>query len=121
MHLRSHLAALAIPESRKDSIYLTKIAEQAGHYEETVESMRRIASSNQELTVEGIVSSIEQEEKLKGNEAQAQTLKAYRVKIESELTKIYEDILNILNKHLTPSAASGESEASYYKAISDYC
>ncbi|KAF8887440.1 14-3-3 domain-containing protein, partial [Gymnopilus junonius] len=119
----------------EDSVYLAKIAEQAGRYEETVESMRRIASSNQELTVEGrnllsvayknaisarqaswrIISSIEQEEKLKGNEAQAQTLKAYGVKIESELAKIYEDILDILNKHLTPSAASGESEASYYK------
>ncbi|KAI9455221.1 hypothetical protein BJY52DRAFT_1122114 [Lactarius psammicola] len=41
-----------MPESREDSIYLTKLAEQAERYEEMVENMKRIASSDQELTVE---------------------------------------------------------------------
>ena len=38
--------------SREDSVYLAKLAEQAERYEEMVENMKRVASSNQELTVE---------------------------------------------------------------------
>ena len=102
---------------------------------EMVENMKRVASSDQELTVEErnllsvayknvigarraswrIVSSIEQKEESKGNEAQVQMIKGYREKIESELAKICEDILDVLDKHLIPSAASGESKVFYHK------
>ena len=61
-----------------------------------------------------IVLSIEQKEKSKGNEDQVSLIKGYREEIESELAKIYKDILDILNKHL-PSAASVESKVFYYK------
>jgi hypothetical protein len=37
-------------------------------------------------------------------------IKGYREKIEGELAKICEDILDVLDKHLIPSAASGESK-----------
>jgi 14-3-3 protein epsilon len=40
-------------------------------------------------------------------------IKGYRDKIESELAKICEDILDVLDKHLIPSAASGESKVFY--------
>jgi 14-3-3 protein epsilon len=100
-----------------------------------VENMKRVASSDQELTVEErnllsvayknvigarraswrIVSSIEQKEESKGNEAQVSMIKGYREKIESELAKICEDILEVLDKHLIPSAASGESKVFYHK------
>ena len=140
-------------QSREDSVYLAKLAEQAERYEgayllihylmhsdlippsEMVENMKRVASSDQELTVEErnllsvayknvigarraswrIVSSIEQKEESKGNEAQVQMIKGYREKIESELAKICEDILDVLDKHLIPSAASGESKVFYHK------
>ena len=102
---------------------------------EMVENMKRVASSDQELTVEErnllsvayknvigarraswrIVSSIEQKEESKGNEAQVAMIKGYREKIESELAKICEDILDVLDKHLIPSAASGESKVFYHK------
>ena len=145
-----------MPESREDSVYLAKLAEQAERYEgvchvseqwailcglpplilsEMVENMKRVASSDQELTVEErnllsvayknvigarraswrIVSSIEQKEESKGNEAQVSMIKGYREKIESELAKICEDILDVLDKHLIPSAASGESKVFYHK------
>ena len=85
--------------------------------------MKRVASSDQELTVEErnllsvayknvigarraswrIVSSIEQKEESKGNEAQVSMIKGYREKIESELAKICEDILEVLEKHLIHS------------------
>jgi len=129
-----------MPESREDSVYLAKLAEQAERYEEMVENMKRVASSDQELTVEErnllsvayknvigarraswrIVSSIEQKEESKGNEAQVSMIKGYREKIESELAKICEDILDVLDKHLIPSAASGESKVFYHKMMGDY-
>ena len=104
-------------------------------FSEMVENMKRVASSDQELTVEErnllsvayknvigarraswrIVSSIEQKEESKGNEAQVSMIKGYREKIESELAKICEDILDVLDKHLIPSAASGESKVFYHK------
>lgn len=145
-------------ETREDSVYLAKLAEQAERYEgaspfflffsfplllfltrslptEMVENMKRVASSDQELTVEErnllsvayknvigarraswrIVSSIEQKEESKGNEQQVSMIKAYREKIESELAKICEDILEVLEQHLIPSAASGESKVFYHK------
>lgn len=100
-----------------------------------VENMKRIASSNQELTVEErellsvayksvigprrtswrIVSFIEQKEESKGNKAQVTMIKSYKGKIESELANICEDILDVLDKHLIPSAASGESKVFYHK------
>ena len=105
-----------------------------------VDNMKRVASSDQELTVEErnllsvayknvigarraswrIVSSIEQKEESKGNEAQVAMIKGYREKIESELAKICEDILDVLDKHLIPSAASGESKVFYHKMYVDH-
>jgi len=102
--------------------------------------MKRVASSDQELTVEErnllsvayknvigarraswrIVSSIEQKEESKGNESQVTMIKKYREKIEAELAQICEDILDVLDKHLIPSAASGESKVFYHKMKGDY-
>ena len=102
---------------------------------EMVENMKRVASSDQELTVEErnllsvayknvigarraswrIVSSIEQKEESKGNDSQVTMIKKYREKIEAELAQICEDILDVLDKHLIPSAASGESKVFYHK------
>jgi hypothetical protein len=39
----------------------------------------------------------------------------YREKIESELAKICEDILDVLDKHLIPSIATGKSKVFYRK------
>ncbi|KAB5594195.1 hypothetical protein CTheo_2411 [Ceratobasidium theobromae] len=144
--LSTLLTRVQMAESREDSVYLAKLAEQAERYEdpEMVENMKRVASSDQELTVEErnllsvayknvigarraswrIVSSIEQKEESKGNEAQASRFsflaRGYREKIETELAKICEDILDVLDKHLIPSAASGESKVFYHKMMGDY-
>ena len=102
---------------------------------EMVENMKNVASSNQELSVEErnllsvayknvigarraswrIVTSIEQKEESKGNESQVGLIKEYRQKIEAELAQICEDILEVLDKHLIPSAQSGESKVFYHK------
>jgi len=124
----------------EDSVYLAKLAEQAERYEEMVENMKAVASADQELSVEErnllsvayknvigarraswrIVTSIEQKEESKGNEQQVTLIKEYRVKIEMELQKICEDILDVLDKHLIPSAQSGESKVFYHKMKGDY-
>ena len=102
---------------------------------EMVENMKVVASADQELSVEErnllsvayknvigarraswrIVTSIEQKEESKGNEAQVKLIKDYRVTIEKELGKICEDILEVLDKHLIASAQTGESKVFYHK------
>eukprot|EP00695_Tsukubamonas_globosa_P000402 TRINITY_DN129_c0_g1_i1.p1 TRINITY_DN129_c0_g1~~TRINITY_DN129_c0_g1_i1.p1 ORF type:complete len:288 (-),score=185.94 TRINITY_DN129_c0_g1_i1:59-838(-) len=126
--------------SREDNTYMAKLAEQAERYDEMVESMKQVAKLDVELTVEErnllsvayknvigarraswrIVSSIESKEENKGNEGLVSKIKAYRNKIEKELTDICNDILSILDRHLIPSATSGESKVFYYKMKGDY-
>jgi 14-3-3 protein epsilon len=62
-----------------------------------------------------IVSSIEQKEETKGNEAHVTKIKAYRQKIESELQDVCQDILEVLQASLIPNAQAGESSVFYYK------
>lgn len=66
-----------------------------------------------------IISSIEQKEETKGG-AVSDTIKDYRVKIENELARICEDILEVLDKHLIAKAGPGESKVFYYKMQGDY-
>ena len=135
-----------------DHVYLAKLAEQAERYEgmqsaslecrieanyeaEMVDNMKKVASADQELSVEErnllsvayknvigarraswrIVTSIEQKEESKGNESQVGLIKEYRTKIESELADICLDILKVLDDHLIKSAKSGESKVFYHK------
>src|SRR2546421_10665197 len=100
-----------------------------------VENMKQVASADQELTVEErnllsvayknvigarraswrIVSSIEQKEESKGNDAQVTKIKAYRNKIEAELSDICQDFLQVLKKNLIPSWVAGDSKVFYPK------
>jgi len=125
---------------RDNQVYMAKLAEQAERYDEMVSFMKDVAKLGVELTVEErnllsvayknvigarraswrIVSSIEQKEENKGNEAQASKIKAYRVKIEAELGDVCQDILNVLDEHLIQAAESGESKVFYYKMKGDY-
>ena len=102
---------------------------------EMVEAMKNVASLNSELSVEErnllsvayknvigarraswrIISSIEQKEESKGAEDKLEMIKQYRSQVEGELRDICNDILEVLDKHLIPTAASGESKVFYYK------
>eukprot|EP01114_Cavostelium_apophysatum_P006539 TRINITY_DN178_c0_g1_i1.p1 TRINITY_DN178_c0_g1~~TRINITY_DN178_c0_g1_i1.p1 ORF type:complete len:264 (-),score=87.56 TRINITY_DN178_c0_g1_i1:229-1020(-) len=126
--------------SREAHVYAAKLAEQAERYDEMVESMKKVACSNVELTVEErnllsvayknvigarraswrIISSIEQKEENKGNEQHVSRIKEYRTKIEKELANICNDILSVLDEHLIPTATTGESRVFYYKMKGDY-
>ena len=100
-----------------------------------VESMKKVATGEGELTVEErnllsvayknvigarraswrIISSIEQKEEVKGSETKIEMIKKYRTAVENELKEICQDILDVLDKNLIPSASSGESKVFYYK------
>lgn len=102
---------------------------------EMVENMKVVASSDKELSVEErnllsvayknvigarraswrIVTSIEQKEESKGHDDQVTLIKEYRQKIEAELAKICDDILEVLDDHLIASAQTGESKVFYHK------
>jgi 14-3-3 protein epsilon len=130
-----YLAKLAEQAERYEGEFIRIFYLYLADASEMVENMKTVASSDQELTVEErnllsvayknvigarraswrIVSSIEQKEESKGNEPQVVMIKSYREKIENELAKICEDILMVLEKHLIPSAATGESKVFYHK------
>lgn len=122
---------------------MAKLAEQAERYEEMVEYMEKVSASleeKEELTAEErnllsvayknvigarraswrIISSIEQKEESRGNEDHVTTIKEYRSKIESELCKICDGILKLLDDRLIPSAAAGDSKVFYLKMKGDY-
>jgi len=125
---------------REDNVYMAKLAEQAERYDEMVQAMKKVATLNVELTVEErnllsvayknvigarraswrIISSIEQKEESKGNETHIKRIKEYRVKVDKELSEICKDILDLIDKHLIPSASNGESKVFYYKMKGDY-
>lgn len=104
-------------------------------FAEMVESMKKVAKLDVELTVEErnllsvgyknvigarraswrILSSIEQKEEAKANEQNVKRIREYRQKVEEELSKICSDILVIIDEHLIPSSSTGESTVFYYK------
>ncbi|CAI5470128.1 unnamed protein product [Closterium sp. Yama58-4] len=131
---------LKMEKERENHVYLAKLAEQAERYDEMVSSMKDVAKLDVELSVEErnllsvgyknvigarraswrIMSSIEQKEENKGNEQNVARIKEYRSKIESELSDICQDILNIIDSNLIPSSGTGESKVFYYKMKGDY-
>jgi len=57
---------------------------------------------------------------MKGSENRIELIKQYRVQVENELRDICLDILDVLDKHLIPTASNGESKVFYYKMKGDY-
>jgi len=125
---------------RDDFMYKAKLAEQAERYEEMVESMKKIATLDVELSVEErnllsvafknvigsrraswrVVSSIEQKEADRGSQKKIDLIKAYKTKVEAELKGVCDDILALLDKHLIAHASTSESKVFYYKMKGDY-
>lgn len=124
-------------ESREDSVYLAKLSEQAERYDDMADAMKKVVKLNVELTNEErnllsvayknvvgarrsswrVISSIEQKET---DEKKSARLKEYRGKIESELKKVCNDVLELLDNHLIPNAENAESKVFYYKMKGDY-
>merc|ERR1719230_339447 len=67
-----------------------------------------------------IITSVEQKEKSKGNEDQANFAKEYCKKVEAELQKICDTIIGLLDTNLITKASSGEAKVFYQKMKADY-
>ncbi|KAL9119839.1 MAG: hypothetical protein Q9187_003608 [Circinaria calcarea] len=67
-----------------------------------------------------IISSIEQKEESKGSDKHVKTIRNYRQKIETELERVCQDVLDVLDESLIPKAESGESKVFYHKMKGDY-
>jgi len=127
-------------ESREDSIYTARLAEQAERYDEMAEAMKKVAQLDQELTVEErnllsvayknvvgsrraslrIISSIEQKEESRGKLDHLTRAKEYKKKVEKELTEICNDILHVLGNNLIKHSSTDESRVFYFKMKGDY-
>lgn len=62
-----------------------------------------------------IISSIEQKEEAKGVDKHVTIIRDYRQKIETELEKVCQDVLDVLDHSLIPKAETGESKVFYHK------
>eukprot|EP00999_Lentomonas_sp_LEN2_P000297 NODE_1293_length_918_cov_90.927939_g1247_i0.p1 GENE.NODE_1293_length_918_cov_90.927939_g1247_i0~~NODE_1293_length_918_cov_90.927939_g1247_i0.p1 ORF type:complete len:243 (+),score=74.11 NODE_1293_length_918_cov_90.927939_g1247_i0:71-799(+) len=126
--------------NRDDHVYMAKLAEQAERYEDMVTHMKAVAQDDSELSVDErnllsvayknvigarraswrIVSSVKEKEELKGDSRHVEMINEYRVKIEQELAKICEEVIDLLQKHLLSKAETPESRVFYYKMVGDY-
>ncbi|XP_071946628.1 14-3-3 protein epsilon-like [Antedon mediterranea] len=136
-------------EGREDWVYMAKLAEQAERYDEMVNSMKKVAQLNKELTVEErnllsvayknvigakraswrIINSIEQKEKSNEegghskevDKSRKSSSEEYKNKVEKELRDTCEDILYVLQENLIPhSDLKDESTVFYNKMKGDY-
>ncbi|EGD96732.1 3 protein epsilon [Trichophyton interdigitale] len=125
---------------RESKTFLARLCEQAERYDEMVTYMKEVASLGGELSVDErnllsvayknvvgtrraswrIISSIEQKEESKGSEKHVQAISEYRQKIEQELERVCQDVLDVLDQSLIPKAESGESKVFYHKMKGDY-
>merc|ERR1711920_907004 len=121
-------------------VYFAKLAEQAERYDEMANYMETVGKSQEELSVEErnllsvayknavgsrraawrIITWVEQKEKSKGNEQQAGWAKEYCKKVETELQKICDTILGLLDGNLINKASTGESKVFYQKMKANY-
>jgi len=127
----------------EDNVYMAKLAEQAERYDEMVEYMKSVAlASAQDLSLEErnllsvayknvvgarraslrIIGSIESKENEKGS-GNAKLVSQYKVKVEDELNRICNDILELLSATLikkAEDAGSPEAIVFYQKMKADY-
>ena len=127
-------------DERESLVFVAKLAEQAERYDEMVDSMKKVAELDVELTVEErnllsvayknvvgarraswrVLSAIEAKEEEKGDAPRSQTITEYREKVENELETICKDILSVLNEHLIPASTTSEAKVFYQKMAGDY-
>ena len=124
---------------RDELIYMSKISEQTERFEDMLDYMKQVVKQNAELSIEErnllsvayknsvgsrrtawrALSSIEQKEEQKGSK-NLPLLKNYKKKIEEELNKFCNDILDLLEKNLVPASSNADSKVFFLKMKGDY-
>merc|ERR1711939_406338 len=134
------IATVKMATDRESKTFLARLCEQAERYDEMVSYMKEVANMGGELSVDErnllsvayknvvgtrraswrIISSIEQKEESKGSEKHVGIIRDYRQKIETELEKVCQDVLDVLDQALIPKGEAGESKVFYHKMKGDY-
>ncbi len=111
--------------SREEHLYMAKITEQTERFEDMLDAMNKVVALNADLTVEErnllsvaykntigsrrtawrALSSIEKKEEQKGSK-NIGLLRSYKAKIEGELNKYCNEILNLIDSSLLPKASN---------------
>ena len=128
------------PEHRDQLIVMAKLAEQSERFEEMLVCMKRVVKASADLSAEErnllsvayknvigsrrsswrTLSSMDQKEATQRTTSIGPLIKQYKAQVEAELGEICEDILNLLEKFLIPSAQTEEAKVFYYKMKGDY-
>ncbi|KAK8924162.1 14-3-3-like protein C [Platanthera zijinensis] len=131
---------MASPTEREDFVFIAKLAEQAERYDDMLDAMKKVAELDLDLTVEErnllafgfknavgtrraswrVLSAIEQKEEGKGNGQHVKSIREYRQRLESELNKLCNDIMVVIDEHLIPSATPGSPLFSIIRWKGDY-
>lgn len=119
---------------------MAKITEQTERFEDMLQHMKKVVQMGSDLTIEErnllsvaykntvgtrrtawrALSSIEQKEEAKNPSNKLNLLREYKKKIEQELNENCNDIINLLNNNLIPSADTNESKVFFMKMKGDY-
>ena len=67
-----------------------------------------------------VLSSIQKKENIKGNSENVQKVKNYKQQIETELTSICQDILDLLEDTLVPNSHSDDAKVFFFKMKADF-
>ena len=67
-----------------------------------------------------VLSSIQKKENIKGNSENVQKVKNYKQQIETELTSICQDILDLLEETLVPNSHSDDAKVFFFKMKADF-
>lgn len=126
--------------NREELVYVAKVCEQSERYEDMLDAMKKIVNLGQELSVEErnllsvayknsisgrrsawrALESLEKKEEQKNQTQHVQYIREYKKKVQTELTSICNDLIELLDKSLVPGAQSAESQVFYYKMKGDY-
>jgi len=126
--------------TRDEHIYMAKVCEQTERFDDMLAYMKKVLDTKEDLSIEErnllsvayknsvgsrrtswrVISSIESKEEAKDSK-NLPLLREYKCRIEEELKKICEEIIELLDTKLIPSAkGSPKSEVFYLKMKGDY-
>ena len=125
--------------TREEHLYMAKITEQTERFEDMLEAMNKVVQANADLSIEErnllsvaykntigsrrtawrALNSIEKKEEQKGSKNLG-LLRGYKTKIEGELNRYCNDILNLIDSQLLQKASNPEALVFYHKMKGDY-
>ena len=126
--------------TKEELVYIAKIAEQSERYEDMLDLMKKVVQLGQDLSIEErnllsvayknsiggrrsawrVLESLEKKEEAKNQSKHVEFVREYKKKIETELVRICNDIVELLDQTLVPGAKSAEAQVFYYKMKGDY-